>query len=276
MTAKNFRTIVRHMERLLEYMETENFNKINENSIREFLLNESGKKNWSPKTYISVILSIRTFFRWCLSRNYAKNNPTDKVEKPHLPKRLPRCLTKKEVQTVFNCARNYNWYYRFELTRNLAILYMFLYTGLRLNELINLKFIDVDVDSEEVYVHQAKGGKNRIVPIHSELSDILRDYINERKDVGKRSCWFFTGIHSNKRLCPKSVHELCNKISISSGVKFTPHMLRHTFARMVCEANVNLFKLKEMLGHSHVNTTQIYLSVSKDGMKKSLGAVRFL
>ncbi len=276
MTAKNFRTIVRHMERVLEFMETENFNRINENTLRKFLLFESQKRNWAPKTYISVLQSVGTFFRWCLSRNFATKNPTDKVEKPRLPKRLPRCLTKSEVQKVFGCARSYNWLYRFECTRNLSILYMFLYTGVRLNELLNLKLLDVDIDSEEVYVHKGKGGKNRVIPIHPELAEVLREYINERKDVGKRSCWLFTGIHSNKRLYEKNVHELCKKISIKSGVKFTPHMLRHTFARMVCEANVNLFKLKEMLGHSHVNTTQIYLSVSKDGMKKSLGTVRFL
>lgn len=276
MTGKNFRTIVRHLERVLDYLETENFNRINENTIREFLLIESQEKNWSSKTYITVLQSLRTFFRWCLIRNYVSKNPTDKVEKPRLPKRLPRCLTKNEVQKVFGCASNYNWLYKFERTRNLAILYTFLYSGVRLNELLNLKLLDVDINSEEIYIHKAKGGKNRIIPIHPELRDVLQEYINERKDVGKQSCWLFTGIHSNKRLYEKNVHELCKKISVKSGVKFTPHMLRHTFARMVCEANVNLFKLKEMLGHSHVNTTQIYLSVSKDGMKKSLGAVRFL
>lgn len=276
MTAKNFRTIVRHMERILEYLETENFNKINENTIREFLSYESNKKSWSPKTYRTFLQSIRTFFRWGLSRNYVIKNPTDRIEKPKLPHRLPRCLTMSEIQKVFMCARQYRWLYKFERTRNLAILYTFLYTGIRLNELLHLRIQDVNIDSHEIYIHKGKGGKNRIVPIHSELAVVIRDYINEREDVSKVSKWFFTGIHSDKRLYEKNVQELCRKMSVKSGIKFTPHMLRHTFARMVCEADVNLFKLKELLGHSHVNTTQIYLSVSNEGMKKSLGTVRFL
>jgi len=182
----------------------------------------------------------------------------------------------KEVQKVFECARQYNWLYKFERTRNMAILFTFLYTGIRLNELLHLRIQDVNIDSHEIYIHKAKGGKNRTVPIHTELAVVIRDYINEREDVGKISKWFFTGIHSNKRLYEKNIHEICRKLSIKSGIKFTPHMLRHTFARMVCEADVNLYKLKELLGHSHVNTTQIYLSVSNEGMKKSLGTVRFL
>lgn len=276
MTPKNYRTIIRHMERLLEYLETENIRKVNETGIREYLSVESKKRVWSPKTYGTYLQSLRTYFKWCVNRGFVKKNPTDKIEKPKLPHRLPRCLTKSEVQIIFEYAIQYNWLFKFERTRNLAILHTFLYTGMRLNELLHLRIIDINIESQEIYIHKGKGGKNRIVPIHPQLSSVLRGYIHERNNRGKESKWFFTGIHSDKRLYEKNVLEICRKISIKAGIKFTPHMLRHTFARLVCDADMNLFKLKEILGHSNVSTTQIYLSVSREGIKKSLGSITFL
>ncbi len=276
MTAKNYRTIVRHMERLLEYLKSESIKKVNETAIREYLAATSNKKVWSPKTYRTHLQSFRTYYKWCVNRGIVKKNPTDRIEKPRLPHRLPRCLTKSEVQTVFEYAIQYSWLYKFERTRNIAILYTFLFTGMRLNELLHLRLIDVNIDSQEIYIDKGKGGKDRIVPIHPQLSGILRGFIQERNRRRKESKWFFTGIHSDKRLYEKNIHEICRKISIKSGIKFTPHMLRHTFARLVCDADMNLFKLKEILGHSNVSTTQIYLSVSREGIKRSLGSVSFL
>jgi site-specific recombinase XerD len=276
MTPRNYRSIVRHMERLLEYLDTENIRKVKEETIREYLSLSSKKGAWSPKTYRTHLQSFSSYFKWCQKRGFLKRNPADKIEKPKLPHRLPRCLTKNEILTVFEYAIQYKWLYRFERTRNLAILHTFLYTGMRLNELLHLRIMDVNIDSQEIYIHTAKGGKNRIVPIHPQLSSVLRGYIHERNNRKKESKWFFTGIHSDKRLYEKNVLEICRKISIKSGIKFTPHMLRHTFARLVCDADMNLFKLKEILGHSNVSTTQIYLSVSREGIKRSLGSITFL
>lgn len=276
MTPRSYRSIVRHMGRLLEYLETENLRKVKETAIREYLAVGSAKRVWSPKTYRAHLQSFRTYFKWCVNRGFVRKNPTDKIEKPKLPHRLPRCLTKSEIQTVFESAIQYNWLYKFERTRNLAILHTFLYTGMRLSELLHLRIIDVNIDSQEIYIHKGKGGKNRIVPIHPQLSSVLRGYLQERNKRGKDSKWFFTGIHSDKRLYEKNIAEICRKISIKSGIKFTPHMLRHTFARLMCDADLNLFKLKEILGHSNVSTTQIYLSVSREGIKRSLGSITIL
>jgi site-specific recombinase XerD len=147
---------------------------------------------------------------------------------------------------------------------------------LRLNELLKLRITDINLEAQEIYVNHGKGGKDRTVPIHLKLLGILRVYIEHRNARKKNSQWFFTGIHSDKRLYEKNVQEFCKKISISSGIKFTPHMLRHTFARLSCDADMNIFKLKEIMGHSHVSTTQIYLSVSKEGIKKSFGSISLL
>lgn len=276
MTAKNHKTIVRHMGHLLDYLGTENIRRVKENGIREYLSVNSKNRLWSPKTYITYLQSFKSYFNWALKRGLVKTNPAEGIEKPRLPKRLPRCLSRSEIQTIFEYAIQYNWQHPFERTRNLAILHTFLYTGMRLNELLHLRVSDVNIDAQEIYIHKGKGGKNRTVPIHPQLSSVLRGYVQSRNNRNVFSKWFFTGIHSDKRLYEKNVLEICKKISLKSGIKFTPHMLRHTFARFVCDADMNLYKLKEILGHSNVSTTQIYLSVSHEGIKKSLKSVPFL
>lgn len=275
MTPKNFKTIVRHMGHLLAYLETENIRKVKEAGIREYLSVTSKKRDWSPKTYRTHLQSFVSFYNWGVKRGLVKSNPAANIEKPRLPHRVPRCLTKPQIQTIFEYAIQYQWHSSFERTRNLTILNTFLYTGMRLNELLHLRITDVNIDAQEIYIHRAKGGKNRIVPIHPQLSSVLRGFIHERNRQGKESKWFFTGLHSNKRLYEKNVLEICKKVSLKSGIKFTPHMLRHTFARFVCDADMNLYKLKEILGHSNVSTTQIYLSVSREGIKKSLSGINF-
>jgi len=276
MTTKNYLTITRHTKRLLDYLRTDNIRKVNENNIREYLSFTSTQKAWSPKTYRSHLQSLVSFYKWCVIQGYVKKNPAAKIEKPKLPKRLPRCLTQSQAQTIIEYAIQYPWLYKFERTRNITIIYTFLYTGMRLNELLHLRVSDLNLDSQEIYVNRGKGGKNRIIPVHPDLSSVLRGFLEMRNDREIFSKWLFTGIHSDKRLYEKNVLEICRKISIKSGIKFTPHMLRHTFARLMCDADLNLYKLKEILGHSNVSTTQIYLSVSKEGIKRSLGNITIL
>lgn len=276
LTAKSYRAIISHMEQLLKFSQTQNIRNINDSVVREFLSTTKEARAWSPKTIRTYLQSIRTFFKWCQIRGFVKDNPTRGIGNPKLPKRLPRCLTKEQAQTIVANANSYHWISEFAKTRNTTILYMFLYTGIRLNELLKLQFGNVDLIDNEILVREGKGRKDRIIPIHPTLNRLLRIYFMQRKLKKKQSKWFFTGINSDKRLYEKNIHEICSKVSISSGVKFTPHMLRHTFARLACDENINLFKLKEILGHSAISTTQIYLSVSKKGVKESVNNLEIL
>lgn len=269
MTPRNYFFIERSLRMLTEYAKTENVTKLSEGVIREFLIDMSLNRGWAPKTYRLYLQNFSTFFKWCVRIRAVKSNPCEKIEKPKLPKRLPRSLTKEQTHTILSATSWYSWRYSFERARNEAIISMFIFTGLRLQELLNLKIEDVNLETNEIFVKEGKGRKDRIVPVHPRLTIILRGYEQERKKKGKFSEWYFTGIHSDKPLNAKNTREICRKVSETSGIKFTPHMLRHTFARLSVDADLNLYKLKEIMGHSDVSTTQIYLSVSREGIKKS-------
>ncbi len=254
---------------LSNYSKTENVKKLNEGVIREFLSDMSQQRAWAPKTYRLYLQNFSSFFKWCLKIRAVEKNPCEKIEKPKLPKRLPRCLSKEQSLNILSAVCWHPWRYSFEKARNEAMITMFLFTGLRLQELLNLKISDVNLETCEMFVKEGKGRKDRIVPIHPRLAIVLRGYEQECKKRNKFSMWYFTGIHSDKPLNAKATREICRKVSVTSGVKFTPHMLRHTFARLSIDADLNLFKLKEIMGHSDVSTTQIYLSVSTEGIKRS-------
>ena len=254
---------------LSEYAKTENVKKLNEGIIREFLVDMSKQRAWAPKTYRLYLQNFSSFFKWCQKIRAVEKNPCEKIEKPRLPKRLPRCLTKDQANSVLSAASWHPWRYNYEKARNEALITMFIFSGLRLQELLNLRTEDINLETSEIFVKEGKGRKDRIVPIHPRLAIVLRAYERVRKNRNKFSIWYFTGIHSDKPLNAKNTREICRKISVTAGVKFTPHMLRHTFARLSIDADLNLFKLKEIMGHSNVSTTQIYLSVSREGIKRS-------
>ena len=276
MTIRNYKGIVRYLDLIVVFANTENIKKIDEDTIREFLISRSEEKGWSSKTFRNYLQYYATFFSWCVKRRYLNKSPTENIEKPKLPKRLPRCLTQDHAIKILSHASWYNWFYEFERVRNVAMIAIFLLTGMRLNELLNLKVNDVSLDASEIFIEQGKGSKDRIVPIHPKLKLILRGYLKALRKKSISSIWLFTGVNSNKQLSPKDIHTICRKISISSEIKFTPHMLRHTFARLSINADLNIYKLKEIMGHSNVSTTQIYMSVSQESIKRSFNKLHLI
>lgn len=258
------------------YAKTENIKLFDEAMIREFLMDKSQEKGWAPQTYRLYRQNFSTFFNWCVKIRAVEKNPCENIEKPKLPSRLPRCLDKKQTIRVLHTVSSYPWITAFQRTRNEAIIYTFIYSGIRLQELLDLKTRDINLETGEMFIQQGKGKKDRVVPIHPRLRIVLRTYIQEKEKKKTKSSYFFTGLYSSKPLNAKNTRLICKKISLESGVKLTPHMLRHTFARLSLDANMNLYKLKEMLGHSDLSTTQIYLSVSKEGLKQSFNKINLV
>ena len=156
------------------------------------------------------------------------------------------------------------------------MLYFFVYTGLRLQELLNLEKPDVNLASREILVRQGKGQKDRVVPIHPRLAPVLNNYLADCKNRKRHSRYFFTGAQSDNPMSGKDVRSMCKKLSRDTELYFTPHMLRHTFGRLMVEADVDVFKIKEIMGHSSITTTMTYLSVSSENLKSALANVDLL
>ncbi len=147
-------------------------------------------------------------------------------------------------------------------------------TGLRRAELLSLRLADVDFRSGVLSIRGGKGRKDRSVPLHPRLVPILHRYLDEKEKQRQVSEWLFSSLKSEKRLTSKNLYAMLRRVSLGAGVKFTPHMLRHTFGRELVEADFNIYKLKEVMGHASVATTQAYVALSSRSIKDSFERTR--
>lgn len=271
----SYKSIWASVQMLCAWGKTSNLKQYDEAAIRAFLYWGRSERLWSARTFRNHRQYLKTFFDWLLKQQLIKSNPVLNIEKPKLPRRIPRCLTKEQALQVIQSIRWYPWRYSFEAIRNEAILTTFILTGIRCQELLNLKLEDINLASTELIVRQGKGMKDRIVPLHPRLVPLLREYMCQRKKQ-VASPHFFTGIASCKPLTGKDIRRICKKLSQSTSIHFTPHMLRHTFGRLAVEADLELFKIKEIMGHSVISTTQNYLSVSTRSIKRSFSEAKLI
>lgn len=241
--------------------------------LREFFYEGMEKYQWSYWSFDNYHKYLKKFLNWCVEEGYMKVNPVLEIKKPKKPMHLPRRLTYEEAQTILKVALNFPWRYEFEHARNYAIIATFMYAGLRCQELLNLQLIDVNLESGNILVRSGKGNKDRNVPIHTKLRYILKHYCQDYRRLGKQSEHFFTSVRSNSPLAYKDISKLCRKISIESGVKFTPHCLRHTFGSVAVEQGIGLVQLKEIMGHSDISSTMIYMKMSSKSLMESLNRI---
>lgn len=276
MRPKSYRSIMASVAMLCDWADTEDIKRLDHGTVQAFLYWGREERAWEARTFRNHRQYLRSFFVWCVKQGFIKRNPIDGIEKPKLPKRLPRCLSRKDIQAVLGQAHLFPWRYKFEGIRNETILYLLVFTGLRLQEMLDLELIDVNLDSQDILVRQGKGQKDRMVPIHPRLLPILRNYLAARKARRDGSQYFITGAKSGKPMSGKDVRTICQKLSRASGCYFTPHMLRHTFGRLTVESGWDIFKIKEVMGHSDITTTQGYLSVSTENIKSTFGDLTLL
>jgi len=238
---------------------------ITTDDIRQYLYQRKQERLWSNKTFRNKRQYLKTFFDYPLKSGVIHINPVEKIEKPKLPKRLPRCLSKADTQKILSVSLINESYNIIDFYRTQAMLRTFLFTGMRLRELLKLKIHSVNLKEGRIDIYSGKGDKDRIIPIYPDLLPYLKQYINHKK----KSPFLFSGLNSSHPLTNKDIYRIVKKIRHSSGVYFTPHMLRHTFGKLSIEANLNPFKLQSIMGHADISTTQIYVSVSHQNVKES-------
>lgn len=266
---KTIKEIINSINRLEAFCNVNSLKNYSTDVIRNYLYTQKEQRCWASRTFRNQRQYIKLFFNYCVSYGYLDKNPVDQIAKPKLPETLPRFLTSQQITTILTNIELLNWRYDLERYRNKTIIYMLLFTGMRLNELVNLQMIDINMADREIIIKKGKGRKQRMIPIHSNLYPILQQYIAYREQKGTTSIWFFYNLKGTHQMKGRSVQMLCQKLSKKTGVYFSPHWFRHSFARLCVNSEIGLYKIKEMMGHSNITTTEIYLSVSKQSLKNS-------
>jgi len=176
MRPMSYRHIKASVKMLCVWADIEEIQRLDHGTVQAFLYWGREERVWAARTFRNHWQYLRSFFGWCVKQGYLKINPIDGIEKPKIPQRLPRCLCREDIQLVLNHTRWFPWRYKGEAIRNETMLYCFVYTGLRLQELLDLEKPDINLASREILVRQGKGQKDRIVPIHPRLLPVLNNY----------------------------------------------------------------------------------------------------
>lgn len=228
------------------------------------------ERKWSVNTFLVYHKSLLVFFRWCVKQGHIEKNPILEIEKPKLEKRIPFKLTKQDSLKLLELVYNYPYDYSFLRYRNHAIFATFIFAGLRKQELLNLKYTDINLEGLTIFVRQGKGNKDRIIPMSFTLAQSLKRYCAERKRLNKTHPEFFSSLRGNEGITDQCLRRLVEQVRPALGVKFSIHKLRHTFATLMLEGGCDIYSLSKMMGHSDINTTTIYLSASAEHLRSQM------
>ncbi|HRG43293.1 MAG TPA: tyrosine-type recombinase/integrase [Saprospiraceae bacterium] len=263
-TIRRYRNVIK---RYCQFANICEISQVNEDNVRALFYHGRTERKWSVNTFLVYHKTLLVFFRWCIIQGYMKKNPITDIEKPKMEKRLPVKLNKQVSLRLLEVVYNYPYEYRFLRYRNHAIFSTFIFTGLRKQELLNLKYTDIDTDNFTIFVKQGKGNKDRIVPMSYTLAQSLKRYQEERKRLNKTNPEFFSSLRGNVGFTDNGLKKLVDQVRKSSGVSFTVHKLRHTFATLMLEGGCDIYSLSKMMGHSDIKTTTIYLSASAEHLR---------
>ncbi len=235
-----------------ELSKSSDWKEVNHQLVRAWIVNllESGQSN---RTVSRKLSCLRSFFKWLMANGKVEQNPMLRIRGPKVEKRLPQFVKQTEIEDE-RIERLFSS--DFEGVRDRLMLEMFYQTGIRLSELIELKSKDVTSSSIKVL---GKRNKERIIPIGSDLFEIIRSY-EKLKPAGPDSSLYLFVKKDGRKLYSEFVYRkvktYLNSITVSE--KKSPHILRHTFATHMLNNGAGLETLKELLGHAGLAATQVY------------------
>ena len=241
------------------------------NKLREYL-HFIQRFDYKKTTIARKVASIRTFYKFLFRERYIDANPALSLSAPKRPKSLPKFLTPEEVEQILNNVK-IDTPAGF---RNRVILELLWATGMRVSELSNLNFGDLNMEENEIRVF-GKGAKERIVLMSDRAKGYLQQYINSARkliapnyDIGEindDTPLFInnTGYRLQNKTIRKVINEIVEKIELPK--KVTPHVFRHSFATKLIENGADLRVVQELLGHAGISNTQIYTHISMKHMK---------
>lgn len=259
----------------LRHKDINNIVQLNEIALTSFFFWGRNECKWSARTALTYYQSLSSFFSWCIKKGIIKESPLKSIPRPKLPKQLPKALSQKDAQRLFEFVQlmpipsEYNPQI-FHKRRDTAIFSMFLFTGLRRQELLDLKVINVNLDEDIITIRAGKGMKDRVIPISFELKKYLKMYMNEREKEKILSPYFFTSYGHQGRLGTRTLTRMFQRVREASGIYFCAHQLRHTFATLMAQSQCDLYSLSKMLGHSDIKTTTVYLSANTEHLKSQI------
>jgi len=260
--------LLRFNEFLIAYIGTTDISveSIDKQSIRHFLGKEF-EEGFSAKTVGRRLASIKSFYKYLIKAEVLENNPSIYVKTPKSTKPLPNYVDEKMIDALMDAPPADT----IAGMRDRAILELFYSTGIRLSELINITFRNIDFDNNLMKV-VGKGNKERLIPFGNKSMNAIENYIAKSgrsvKTADMDAPLFVNS--KGERISQRTVQRSVNMYLrlVTEGEHLGPHTLRHSFATHMLDRGADLRAVKDLLGHSSLSSTQIYTYVQPERMKK--------
>ena len=197
----------------------------------------------------SVYFALKFFYENVLNERFDEKLPLAKSKQ-----KLPVVLSRSEIQRLFEVTTN---------IKHKVVLALLYYAGLRLSEVRNLRWQDIDFEREVIHLKTAKGEKERVIFLHKNLEKLLDMY-------GIRRSGLILTSERGRKYNERTIQQIVKNAARKAGIrkKVTPHTLRHSFATHLLEAGADIRYIQQLLGHKSLRTTQIYTHIANRDIKR--------
>lgn len=238
--------------------------KVNYTNVMSYVYELQSKKK-AGATVSRNIASIRAFYNYLIRQGEISDNPAANLELPKIEKKMPEILTLDKVEQLLEQPQGIDP----KGIRDKAMLELLYATGIRVSELISLKVSDVNLPLE--YIRCGGEKKSRIIPVGSQAKTALKKYIEKgrsRMILADDEQMLFVNCNG-KPMTRQGFWKIIKSYAKKAGIneEITPHMLRHSFAAHLIENGADLKSVQEMLGHSDISSTQIYVKLTNQKLK---------
>ncbi len=233
--------------------------------IRGWLASMKGDKQ-SARTINRKLSSLNSYYKYLMRLGHAEKNPVRQLHAQRLPERLPVYLKEPETQKLLE---EQEFSPGFEGATERLICELFYATGMRRNELQQMKETDIEWSLKQIRI-LGKGNKERLVPVSPVLLDGIRDYMEEKRKLEQYDDKYLLNTKTGRQLYAVYIYRVVNKYLKQNTTlqKTSPHVLRHTFATHLLNNGANIQAIKDLLGHSSLAATQVYTHNNIDKLKE--------
>ncbi len=234
------------------------------------------KSQIAVRTVARRLSALRQFYRYLVSENIRKDDPTSTIESPKQGRTLPKTLSESEVSILIKTAMSQGGSDSIRLVCLLEMLYA---TGLRVSELVGLPLSAIGEEQQFLMV-DGKGGRERMVPLSDPAQKAMKEYMALRpqfignENRAEQEKWVFPSRTSESgHLTRQRFAQLLKDLARAADLdeeRVSPHILRHAFATHLLSRGADLRSVQKMLGHADIATTQIYTHIVGAGLKKTV------
>ena len=238
---------------------------VNKKLIQDYFLYRQSTKI-SSSTQSRVLTCLHSFYQFLLDNNLIITDPTEQLSYPKLEKKLPVFLNIQEVEKLLEAPNSSSLFGQ----RDRAMLELLYSCGLRVSELINLSYHNINIKEEFIRIH-GKGNKERILPMGEIAIDYLTTYESNSRPIllknGQSDSYFLS--NRGKAMSRQNFFYIIKAYATQAGIEkpLSPHSLRHAFATHLVQKGADLRSVQLMLGHSDISSTQLYTHIQNAQLK---------